>query len=82
VLKEGLETGYFELVGTVTHLGHSVESGHYMAWIKENEEEWTKYDDNTVYQQSSEKVTQLRGGQPNLEIAYVLLFRKVFAKPL
>jgi ubiquitin carboxyl-terminal hydrolase 14 len=81
-LKEGMETGYYELVGTVTHFGNSVESGHYMAWIKENEEEWTKYDDNTVYQQPSEKVTQLRGGQPNLEIAYVLLFRKVFSKPL
>ena len=62
-------------------MGHSVDSGHYMAWIKENDEEWTKYDDNTVYQQPSEKVIQLKGGQPNLEIAYILLFKKVFAKP-
>jgi hypothetical protein len=23
-ITEGLETGYYELVGTVTHLGHSV----------------------------------------------------------
>jgi len=51
-----------------------------MAWIKENEEDWTKYDDNTVYQQPSDKVLQLRGGQPNLEIAYILLFRKVYAR--
>lgn len=53
-----------------------------MAWVKENEEDWTKYDDSTVYQQPGEKVLHLRGGQPNLEIAYVLLFRKVFTKPL
>ena len=50
-VKDGLETGYYELIGTVTHLGKSVDSGHYMAWIKENEEDWTKYDDNTVFQQ-------------------------------
>jgi ubiquitin carboxyl-terminal hydrolase 14 len=79
-VKDGLETGYYELIGTVTHLGKSVDSGHYMAWIKENEEDWTKYDDNTVYQQPSDKVLQLRGGQPNLEIAYILLFRKVYAR--
>ena len=36
VLKERLETGFYELIGTVTHLGNSVESGHYMAWVKEN----------------------------------------------
>lgn len=53
-----------------------------MAWIKENEEDWTKYDDNTVYQQPGDKVLYLKGGQPNLEIAYVLLFRKVFVKPI
>ena len=80
-VTEGLETGYYELLGTVTHLGHSVDSGHYMAWIKENEEDWTKYDDNTVYTQPGEKVLHLRGGQPNLEIAYILLFKKVYARP-
>ena len=70
----------YEINAIVTHLGHAIDSGHYMAWIKQNEEDWTKYDDNTVYQQPSEKVIQLRGGQPNLEIAYILLFRKVYAK--
>lgn len=72
----------YEITAVVTHLGHSIESGHYMAWVKEDEEEWTKYDDDNVYQQQAEKVLQLRGGQPNLEIAYILLFRKVFTKAL
>ena len=52
-----------------------------MAWVKEKEDEWTKYDDDTVYQQPQEKVFQLRGGQPNLEIAYLLMFRKIYARP-
>lgn len=56
----------YEISAVVTHLGNSIESGHYMAWVRENEEEWTKYDDDTVYQQPAEKVLQLRGGQPNL----------------
>ena len=33
-VTDGLETGYYEMIGTVTHLGKSVDSGHYMAWIK------------------------------------------------
>ena len=37
-LTEGLDTGIYELQSVVTHLGNSVESGHYMAWIKENDE--------------------------------------------
>lgn len=72
----------YELHAVVTHLGNSVESGHYMAWVKDSEEEWTKFDDDSVYQQPVEKVYHLRGGQPNLEIAYLLMFRKVFTRPL
>lgn len=68
-------------MAVVTHLGNSIESGHYMAWVKETEEEWSKYDDETVFPMPSEKVIQLRGGQPNLEIAYVLLYRKVYSRP-
>ena len=79
-VTEGLDTGMYELQAVVTHLGNSVESGHYMAWIKETGDEWSKYDDETVYPQPEEKVLQLRGGQPNLEIAYLLMFRKVYAK--
>jgi hypothetical protein len=53
-----------------------------MAWVKDTEDEWIKYDDDNVYPQPEEKVFQLRGGQPNLEIAYLLMFRKVYTKPL
>lgn len=81
-LTEGLDTGMYELSAVVTHLGNSVDSGHYMAWVKDTEEEWTKYDDDSVYQQPDAKVYHLRGGQPNLEIAYLLMFRKIFTKPL
>jgi len=24
----------YEITGVVTHLGNSIESGHYMAWVK------------------------------------------------
>jgi ubiquitin carboxyl-terminal hydrolase 14 len=55
----------YEMSAVLTHLGLSVESGHYMVWIKEKEE-WIKYDDDNVYPQPEDKVFQLRGGQPNL----------------
>ena len=41
----------YEMRAVVTHLGHSIESGHYLAWVKETEDEWMKYDDDTVYPQ-------------------------------
>lgn len=37
-LTEGMDTGIYELQSVVTHLGNSVESGHYMAWVRENDE--------------------------------------------
>lgn len=37
-ITEGLETGMYELSAVITHLGNSVESGHYMAWVKEKED--------------------------------------------
>lgn len=42
----------YEITAVITHLGNSVESGHYMAWVKEDgEDEWVKYDDDNVYTQ-------------------------------
>ena len=35
-LSEGLETGLYEMRAVVTHLGQSIDSGHYMAWVKES----------------------------------------------
>ena len=81
-LEEGLETGMYEMRAVVTHLGPSITSGHYMAWVKETEEEWMKFDDDNAYLQPEQKVLELRGGQSNLEIAYVMLYRKIYTKPL
>jgi ubiquitin carboxyl-terminal hydrolase 14 len=41
----------YEMTAVLTHLGNSVESGHYMAWAKDDSEEWIKYDDDCVYPQ-------------------------------
>ena len=37
----------FEIVGVVDHLGHDLNSGHYITWAKCGSE-WTKFDDNKV----------------------------------
>jgi ubiquitin carboxyl-terminal hydrolase 14 len=40
------------MTAVLTHLGNSVDSGHYMSWVKDDAEgEWIKYDDDTVYPQ-------------------------------
>jgi len=61
-LNTGHITGEYNLVGVVTHLGHSVYSGHYMAWTHQTGNIWNKFDDDTVTDKKIEDVLSLRGG--------------------
>ncbi len=55
-------TGWYKLIGVVTHQGRTANSGHYIAWICDEEERWIKYDDDKVTQIHEEEVKKLSGG--------------------
>ena len=61
------ETSTYELVSTVVHLGKSVGSGHYVAYVKETvvggEKKWIYYNDDSVYY----------SGKPRLDKSYICL---------
>ncbi|CAH2284908.1 ubiquitin carboxyl-terminal hydrolase 14 isoform X1 [Pelobates cultripes] len=65
--------GYYELQAVLTHQGRSSSSGHYVSWVKRNQDEWIKFDDDKVSIVSPEDILRLSGGG-DWHIAYVLLY--------
>jgi ubiquitin carboxyl-terminal hydrolase 14 len=65
-------SGFYELRAVLTHKGRSSASGHYVAWIK-REDQWYKCDDDYVEPIDSEEILKLSGGG-DWHCAYVLLY--------
>ncbi|XP_031552451.1 ubiquitin carboxyl-terminal hydrolase 14-like [Actinia tenebrosa] len=66
-------SGYYDLIAVLTHQGRSSSSGHYLAWIKKNDDEWYKCDDDNISRVHSEDILKLSGGG-DWHCAYVLLY--------
>jgi len=70
------ETGFYELFAVLTHKGRMADSGHYVAWVKEDEDKWLKYDDDQVSIVNNEEIKKLSGkGGSDWHIAYLCLYR-------
>jgi len=54
--------GRYELVGIVSHKGRSSNSGHYMAWVKQNSTKWICFDDEHPSECTWADVENLAGG--------------------
>ncbi|KAJ9094313.1 hypothetical protein QFC19_007998 [Naganishia cerealis] len=63
-------SGLYELSAIVTHKGPSADSGHYIAWARQEprddvipgEEDWYKFDDDKVSIVKKDKIQALAGG--------------------
>ncbi|KAJ9101626.1 hypothetical protein QFC20_005155 [Naganishia adeliensis] len=77
-------SGLYELSAIVTHKGPSADSGHYIAWSRQEasdnvipgEEDWYKFDDDKVSTVKKDKIQALAGGGED-SVAYILLYRAV-----
>lgn len=67
-------TGRYELCGVLTHKGRSADSGHYVAWVKQDDGSWVLFDDDRVEVRKEEDVLALAGGG-DWHMAYLLLYR-------
>ncbi|KAJ2632828.1 deubiquitinating enzyme, partial [Coemansia sp. RSA 1694] len=82
-------SGVYELVGVVTHIGRSANSGHYMGWVRkekgvggpepktgaaETRNWWYKFDDDEVSMVTDDDILKLCGGG-DWHTAYVTLYR-------
>ncbi|KAI9292545.1 cysteine proteinase [Neoconidiobolus thromboides FSU 785] len=66
-------TGYYQLHGVLTHTGRSADSGHYIAWVRQNKKEWIKFDDDKVTIVDEQAILKLDGGG-DWHMAYILLY--------
>jgi ubiquitin carboxyl-terminal hydrolase 14 len=55
-------SGFYDLIGVLTHQGRSSSSGHYVSWIKRTTNQWFKYDDDDVTMVTDEDIKKLSGG--------------------
>ncbi|KAI8323648.1 cysteine proteinase [Martensiomyces pterosporus] len=83
-------SGVYELVGVVTHIGRTANSGHYMGWVRkekgvggpepsgsnlpETQHWWYKFDDDKVSMVTDDDILKLCGGG-DWHTAYVTLYR-------
>jgi ubiquitin carboxyl-terminal hydrolase 14 len=70
------ETGLYELYAVLTHKGRDADSGHYVAWTKQSDDNWLCFDDDTVKHYKDNDIKQLVGkGGADWHIAYLCFYR-------
>ncbi|GAB2222242.1 hypothetical protein Droror1_Dr00013448 [Drosera rotundifolia] len=67
-------TGVYDLVAVLTHKGRSADSGHYVAWVKQDDGKWIEFDDENPIQQREEDITKLSGGG-DWHMAYICMYK-------
>lgn len=55
-------SGLYTLQAVLTHRGRSSSSGHYVAWVKHNDNMWIKCDDDVVTPVPEDAILKLCGG--------------------
>ncbi|XP_057472826.1 ubiquitin carboxyl-terminal hydrolase 7-like [Actinidia eriantha] len=72
--KEMHLTGIYDLVAVLTHKGRSADSGHYVAWVKQESGKWIQYDDDNPIPQREEDIPKLSGGG-DWHMAYICMYK-------
>ncbi|KAL4560028.1 hypothetical protein LXL04_032176 [Taraxacum kok-saghyz] len=67
-------TGVYDLVAVLTHKGRSADSGHYVAWVKQENGKWIEFDDDNPIPQREEDITKLSGGG-DWHMAYICMYK-------
>lgn len=68
------ETGIYDLTAVLTHMGRSADSGHYVAWVKQESGQWIEFDDDKIIYRKEEDISRLSGGG-DWHMAYILLYK-------
>ncbi|KAI6222983.1 Ubiquitin carboxyl-terminal hydrolase [Aphelenchoides fujianensis] len=66
-------SGFYQLNAVITHKGRSSNSGHYVAWVRIQDDKWCMCDDEATFPVTEEQVLKLSGGG-DWHTAYVLVY--------
>ncbi|KAL0415135.1 UNVERIFIED_CONTAM: Ubiquitin carboxyl-terminal hydrolase 6 [Sesamum latifolium] len=58
----------------LTHKGRSADSGHYVAWVKQENGKWIQFDDDNPIPQREDDITRLSGGG-DWHMAYICMYK-------
>eukprot|EP01130_Rhizamoeba_saxonica_P016315 TRINITY_DN7523_c0_g2_i1.p1 TRINITY_DN7523_c0_g2~~TRINITY_DN7523_c0_g2_i1.p1 ORF type:complete len:450 (+),score=106.38 TRINITY_DN7523_c0_g2_i1:59-1351(+) len=68
--------GIYSLVSFVTHKGRTADGGHYVSYVKGDDDEWLMYDDDVVSVVSEESVRDItKGAGADYYIPYLCIFK-------
>lgn len=71
-------TGIYDLAALLTHKGRSADSGHYVAWVKQDNGTWIEFDDDNPILRKEEEIISLAGGG-DWHMAYILVYKSRLA---
>jgi ubiquitin carboxyl-terminal hydrolase 14 len=71
----GAMTGRYDLIAVLTHKGRTLDSGHYIGWVKQTPENtWVQFDDDKLIPRKDEDILKLGDGG-DWHTAYLMLYR-------
>ncbi|KAI6690121.1 hypothetical protein NL676_026949 [Syzygium grande] len=73
-VEEKQLTGIYDLVAVLTHKGRSADSGHYVAWVKQESGKWILFADDNPVPQREEDIAKLSGGG-DWHMAYICMYK-------
>ncbi|OLQ13930.1 Ubiquitin carboxyl-terminal hydrolase 6 [Symbiodinium microadriaticum] len=86
---EELDTGYYQLIGIVSHKGRTADGGHYVGWTLHKkadgkdlkDDKWVLFDDDDVtfvnWKDMTGMSTDLCGGKADTQIAYINIYQRI-----
>jgi len=66
--------GNYEIFGVVTHKGREADAGHYIGWVRQEQDKWTVFDDDHVEEVDTPAILNLKGGG-DWHMAYLAFYR-------
>lgn len=86
-IKLKMPTGYYRIVGLVTHKGQSSSSGHYIGYARERAVKatasrqkqparWLKFDDEYTTVVDDAHIQQLFGGTGDMQMGYICIYKE------
>ena len=67
--------GRYNLQAVLTHKGRSADSGHYVAWVRQDDGVWVEFDDDRLSPKKAEDILALSGGG-DWHMAYLLVYQE------
>jgi hypothetical protein len=77
--EDEVKDNFYELSGVLIHSG-SLNSGHYYAYIKNEENEWFEFNDSTVTKIEYQDIEKAYGDENSHSNAYMLMYSREFPK--